>query len=109
MKLSWSPRSQPLEIEACWAEGASLSRLRSKLSQRSELRQFPTVSGLVVVGDDLPWVEGLVYLGCQQSLYLPTRWQPNLPLEWLIARLREHSPAPWVLLPPGRAIGLNPP
>jgi hypothetical protein len=107
MKLEWLPRQHPLEIAAAWAEGSTRKKWAPLLQNRTDLRQVATSSGLLAIGPELPWLPGLTYLGLQQGVYLPTLVQPNLPLDWLVARLRRHSPPPWLLLPPGRAIGLT--
>jgi len=95
-------------VEACWAEGPLVSKLEAKIGQRKDLRVARFKEGLLAIGPNLPWLSGLTYLGRQQSLYLPTLWEPNLPVDWLQARLELSGNPPWLLLPPGRAMGLNP-
>ena len=107
MQLSWSLREEPLAIEGCWADGAAAQQLRKKLPAGSSLRAVLQGSRLVVLGAEVPWVDQLVYLGRQQLIYLPTLWEPNLPYEWLVARLTKLGPPPWALIPPGQALGLS--
>lgn len=108
MRLTWSPRIQPLPVEGCWAEGPeTLQLLRKKLKPGRGLRLAQGETCWVVLGEQLPWAEGLVYLGRQDLLYLPTLWQPDLPLDWLTARLQKLGTPPWALVPPARALGLG--
>ncbi|MBS2040313.1 hypothetical protein JST97_35325 [bacterium] len=109
MKLSWSSRAHPLAIEGAWAQGAAAQQLQRKIRERGlnlQCLDFPE-QGLVVLGDDLPWVEQLTYLGRQGQIYTPTVLQPDLPLEWLAEGLARKGPPPWVLLPEGRVLSLR--
>lgn len=107
MKLTWSPRAQPLAVEGCWAEGPVADQLRAKIRHRG-LKNLSAdfEGGLVLLGEQIPWVESLTYLGREGQIYLPTLWSPDLPHEWLLAGLKKKGPGPWVLLPPGRVLGL---
>lgn len=112
LELHWTPREAPLSVEGCLAEGESAQRLRHNLARREatsrkKFRAVEVEEGVLLLGPDLPWVEGLVYLGRVGSLYLPTLWQPNLPVEWLEARLKDFGDPPWALLPSGKVIGLS--
>ena len=110
MQLNWSLRSQPLEVEGCWAEGLSLAQLQKKLMsdpRRKALRAVQTGPLLVLLGADIPWVENLIYLGRRDLIYLPTLWEPDVPYEWLLAKLKALGHPPWALIPPGRALGLS--
>jgi len=103
VRLTWSPRIQPLPVQGCWAEGTdTIERLRKKLQPGRGLRLAQGESCWVVLGEQVPWVEGLTYLGRQDLLYLPTLWQPDLPLDWLTARLQKLGPPPWALIPTSR-------
>ena len=66
--------------------------------------RFP--DGLVVLGSEVPWVDGLTYLGREGRVYLPTTAQPNLPSEWLEAGLQHKAPGPWILLPEDQVLTL---
>ena len=107
MKLTWRKRSQPLKVEGCLAEGAAGQELRRKLLERSGLRAVECDDLVVALGADAPWVDGAVFLGREGNLYLPTLWEPELPLSWVIAGLHELGEAPWLLLPDGRVLGLS--
>lgn len=96
-----------MPVEGCWAEGQAALLLRKKIRPDLGLRGVTFGSLLVLLGGNVPWVDSLVYLGRQEMLYLPTLWQPDLPYEWLVARLSQLGPPPWALIPPGRALGLS--
>ena len=107
MKLTWSARAQPLAVEGCWAEGEAAEQLRAKLRQRGQKNLCAEFEqGLVVLGEQIPWIESLTYLGREGQIYMPTVWRPDLPHEWLLAGLSKKVPGPWVLLPPDRVLGL---
>jgi hypothetical protein len=107
VQLTWSLRDQPLPVEGCWAEGAAVAQLQKKMRPGLGLRAVSHGSQMVVLGCEIPWVDGLIYLGRVELLYLPTLWQPDLPYEWLLARLGKLGHSPWALVPPGRALGLS--
>lgn len=115
MRLEWSRRIDPRPVEGCWAEGEAARKLSQKLKAGSGLRAVTGQQLLVVLGTEVPWVDGLIYLGRRDLLYLPTLWEPNLPYDWLVARLRALGHPPWALLPPAqdcprraaRALGLS--
>ena len=109
MNLEWVAREHPLAPEACWAEGPVIQALKDKIvaSTRKDLRLAQSDDVLVVIGPDLPWVDGLVYLGREGELYLPTLWKPNVPIAWISARLRQLGPAPWALVRSGKVLELN--
>ncbi len=109
MKLEWLPREQPLPVEGCWVEGAAAESLGKRLRDgpAAGLRVALGEGRLVVLGAEPPWIEGAIFLGRDQGLYLPTLWQPNVPIAWILARLRQLGEPPWALVPPGRAMGLS--
>ena len=48
------------------------------------LRGLATNDALLLIGDDLPWVDGVRYLGCPSDcpgLWMETTLEPSLPLE----------------------------
>jgi len=109
LELSWSARTLPLVVEACWAEGKVTRALQARLARgyRPDLRAAQVGGVLVLLGSDLPWVEGLTYLGREGNLFLPTLWQPSLPAAWIEARLHDFGDAPWALVPSGTVVGLS--
>lgn len=55
---------------------------------------------LVVIGADLPWVDGVRFVGlAHPGLWLDTRTEPQVPLPWLAARLVKQGPVAWVREP----------
>lgn len=107
MNLSWSARAQPLAVEGCYAEGGAALELQTKLTERRlQLQTARFDTGLVVLGAEVPWVDGGIYLGREGQLYMPTMWQPNLPYEWLVAGLSKKAAGPWVLLTDQRLLSL---
>jgi hypothetical protein len=89
MKLAWRPREEPLSPEALIATGdARLSVIRRLLELDDvALEKMSGVDGegvIVVIGPDLPWADGVRYLGrdaAARSLLLPTNQRPNIPLD----------------------------
>lgn len=109
MRLTWSPRARPLKVEGAWAQGEAVQELRRKMQRRGlnlQCLDFPDRS-LVVLGEEVPWVEQLTYLGREGQIYTPTMWQPDLPLEWLAEGLLKLAAPPWLLLPEGRVLSLR--
>lgn len=109
MKLEWWPRELPLPVEGCWVQGKAAEALRHRLLRRSVagLRVASAAGGLIVIGAEPPWVDGAVFLGREQGLYLPTLLRPSVPVAWIVAYLNRLGEAPWALLPPGQVVGLS--
>jgi hypothetical protein len=91
MEVRWVPRLAPLSPEGALAAGPAAERLVRRLLQLPDeaLARLVGVAGpgLVVVcapdAEDLPWVDGLVYLGrdpAAPALLIPTALCPNVPL-----------------------------
>ena len=110
--VSWVPREVPLPPRAATATGAALGRLveRLRLLPEDRLARLEAVAGddlLVVLGAeaDLPWVDGLVYLGRSDqapSLLLPTAVEPSIPEPVFERALRRRAGAaapPLAVLP----------
>lgn len=101
-------------VEGVLAEGEAAIYLAQKLVERSRenLSGVRFAGGLVILGpaEDLPWVDGAIFLGRPSALkpvYLPTHREPQFPLEWMEGALRSQCPPPWVLLEDGRVVGLG--
>ena len=107
MKLTWRKRSQPLKVEGCLAEGAAGQELRRKLLERGGLQAVGCDGIVVALGEEPPWVDGAVFLGRKGNLYLPTLWEPELPISWIVAGLTKLGEPPWLLLPDGRVLGMS--
>lgn len=103
--LRWIEREPPLSPVAGLARGTARATWIAALRTRLQLgwSGVGNASLIVVIGEDLPWVDGVDWLGRDPrapGLYLPTLLRPDLPLD-LVARaaLRAVGRAPVVLLP----------
>lgn len=110
LTLRWSFREPPLEAAAALASGDVALALAARMLTLSDehLARLTAVAGLrrlLILGatDDLPWVEGVAYLGRSPkapSLLLPTLFAPNWPeplLENAVRRVRAEELGPWAL------------
>jgi hypothetical protein len=105
-EINWETRAQPLTPVGAGARGRSAIALGLRLLKYSddELAQLKGVVGeetMVVLGatELLPWVDGIVYLGrndSSSSLLLPTTYVPNVHVSLLenalLARHKGHAP-----------------
>ena len=93
--VRWVPRSEPLAPFACVARGAAAQALgRALLAwDAARLARIKACAGddlllLLGEGPDLPWQEGITYLGRDEAaphLLLPTSRRPDVPVD-LFAR-----------------------
>lgn len=94
----------------CTAVGPAALRLAERLLEAPRpLSGVQAGDRLVLLGDDLPWVDGVVYLGRESPLdpvLLPTHLQPDWPASWISEVLRRRSKPPWAVVP-GAIIGLS--
>lgn len=115
----WTPREPPLTPVAVAAVDAAASALARRLLDRDDasLRALRGVAAidrplLVVLGDDLPWVDGALYLGSPDAcprLLTPTVHAPILPEALLERALRRRFPAAeglLAVLPPDTVVPL---
>jgi len=89
LPVSFRPRATPLAPVAVAARGRAAAALATRLARRDDagLARLSGVSGpgfLLVIGaaEDLPWIDGVVYLGkdpAAPSLLLPTALEPDVP------------------------------
>lgn len=127
IQIRWSPRHVPLVPTAALAAGAGAVHLARRLAEgpAEELAHLEgVVSGdlLLLLGgpDRLPWVDGIVYLGCDpeaQRLLMPTTHAPSVhPLlveRALVARFPQAAVPlaiiPWlgIVLPAGGAMPID--
>jgi hypothetical protein len=102
LPLRWRVREPPLEPAAAAATGEAARALAERLLEWPDerlggLRGVAGEAVLVVVGDALPWVDGVQYLGRDAEapgLFLPTTLVPAVPLP-LVERavmLRRRTP-----------------
>lgn len=113
--IAWSDRSVPLAPAGAWADGDVAVRLADRLlrmpvTARTRLEGVSTEDTLVVFGaaEDLPWVDGITYLGrdpAAPSLLVPTRQSPNVSMALLGAAIGGGPCA--VLLDPPRIVSLS--
>jgi len=118
---SFAGRAEPLRPCAAVAEGEAARRLAQRLLAKDDeaLARLSGAAGSGLVAllgaeDDLPWADGVVYLGrdpAAPALLLPTALAPLAPLElWeraLLAALDAPALPVAVLLAPLRAISLG--
>jgi hypothetical protein len=88
LPVHWSLRAQPLAPAAACATGAVAAKLVRRLLQRSDealtrLRGVASPRLIALLGDEaeLPWVDGVIYLGRDldaPSLLMPTQRQPDV-------------------------------
>ena len=121
--LAWTPRAAPLAPRAVAADGATAYALGRRLLALGDagLARLSAVAApglLVVLGEELPWVDGVTYLGSDPlapSLLLPTALAPTVPvaaLERAVARKRPGRvavlPSPTRLVPCDAARAIDP-
>jgi hypothetical protein len=115
MKVVFTVSDRPRPIEAALAHGGAASRLAARLlalddAKLQTLRGVGAPSLLIVAGDDLPWVDGVVYLGRDRAapqLYLPTTHEPAVPSSLIaraISRRYPRLPPPFAVLDEPRLI-----
>jgi hypothetical protein len=90
LALAWRPRDAPRAVTALVAEGPVAEALRARLralpdAALAALRGVGDAHHVVLLGApaDLPWVDGVRYLGrCPEApgLTLPTAQDPTVPL-----------------------------
>jgi hypothetical protein len=89
----WQPRREPAEPQAAVAWGEAARRLHARLlllpiEQAVRLHATANRDVLVVAGasPDLPWVDGVEYAATDErapGLWLPTSWEPEVPIDLL--------------------------
>ncbi|MGR3885749.1 bpX5 domain-containing protein [Pseudomonas sp. 1152_12] len=90
---AWRPRQVPADPEAAVAWGDVARRLHARLlllADEQAARLHATANGdvLVVTGAavDLPWVDGVEYAAAHPGapgVWLPTSWEPTVPVDVL--------------------------
>ena len=121
MNVGWVRRPSPLEPIAVTGRGSVATRLAARILAHGigDLRGFAAEDTLFVTGADLPWVDGVTYLGVDpvaSALWTPTLLGPShhpalvlraiqtqLGLDGAVAVL----PAAGVVLPVSRARRLD--
>ena len=80
--IVWSRREPPLAAAAVVATGNALSSLRTATIRGLERQELRAVGGddwLVVLGSELPWADGSIYLGWDSGILVPTTALPSPP------------------------------
>jgi hypothetical protein len=110
--LSWTRRDVPLDPVAVTCRQDDADELLAATLRRvlagHELRLAIGAGGSVVLGagGDLPWFDGAVYLGWDRGALVPTSRAPSLPVDLVLASLRDRLPVghglvvvlPWAML-----------
>ncbi len=101
LPVAFRPRAAPLVPVAVAACGAAAFALAARLAERDDaaLARLSGVGGeglLVVIGEaaDLPWVDGVVYLGRDPgapALLLPTALEPDVPAPLFERAILAHA------------------
>jgi hypothetical protein len=111
LAVTWAPRAEPLVARAVAATGDAAIALGHRLAAQGDaaLARLTAVAGdrvLVTLGSagDLPWCDGVVYLGSEPSapaLLMPTALAPSLPAALLerAVRARLAAAGPIAVLP----------
>jgi hypothetical protein len=126
ISVTWTPRDVPLAPRAVAAVGEVSRALGRRLAMLDDasLRALAALASrdvLVVVGDEneLPWIDGVTYLGRDESapdLLLPTAMAPSVPpaiLEMAVkARCAGAAPvavlsSPSLIVPCGEARSID--
>lgn len=109
--MIWRPRFTPLVSVGVAARGTAATSLAHRLLREPDsLSQYKAVGApglLVILGEEkqLPWVDGVVYLGHEPqspSLLFPTNLEPSVPVALLERALahQHHGPCALLLDPP---------
>ncbi|WP_123579038.1 MULTISPECIES: bpX5 domain-containing protein [Pseudomonas] len=111
----WRARREAGQPQAAVAWGDVAARLHARLlrmpeDQTARLQATANRDVLIVTGhvDDLPWVEGVDY-ACSEpaapGLWLPTSWEPDMPVDLMgQALLDRFARAPLLLWHAPRAV-----
>lgn len=100
--VTWSPRSEPLVPCACIARGPIARTLGHTMLtwDATRLARVKACAGegvLVLLGEsaDLPWSDGVVFLGRDPAaphLLLPTNRRPDVPVDLFARAVAAHLP-----------------
>ena len=117
ISIQWKPRPFPLTPCGAVALEAAATRLAQYLlacpqARLDKLRGVAGTALITILGDtaDLPWVEGIRYLGQDAQapgLLLPSNRKPVLPIELLTAAIGRQTTPLTLLDKPPRLIPLD--
>jgi hypothetical protein len=107
--VRWVDREPPLAPSGVAPRGDAARELAAKLADRGDLRGVAGAGLVVVLGTELPWVDGAIWLGVDPlapGLYLPTTRRPEDPIEWVEAAVLREVSRPAALLEDGAVVPL---
>lgn len=107
--MRWVDREPPLVPVAVAARGEVARKLAEKLVGR-DVRGVAGPGIVVALGTQLPWVDGVTWLGVDPlapGLYLPTARRPEDPIEWVEAAVLRQVSRPAALLEDGTVVPLE--
>ena len=110
MRPHWIPREPPLVPAALWAAGETLHLLENRLHGLSDRRLqrlscVRTREGMLLLGDDLPWLEGVVWLGRDPeaaNVWMPVHLATDIPAGVLELACLARCGGPVALIPEAR-------
>jgi hypothetical protein len=85
--ITWARREPPLAAVAVAGTGNLREATKTRLAGGAMLRAAVSDDWILVLGEDLPWAEGAIYLGRDEGLLVPTTLRPSLPAGILRAAL----------------------
>jgi hypothetical protein len=92
--LQWDLRDPPLAPVAMLCRGTAASALARALFyddvRRSKCVMVGSGDVVVTIGEDLPWVDGAIWLGRVDGLLLPTTLKPSVAPSLVLDALFRH-------------------
>jgi hypothetical protein len=116
VRIAFTPRNEILEPAAVAGAGPVALALARRLMAHGSVERFTGVAAaslVIAIGDDLPWVDGVTYLGRDPQaplLLLPTQLEPSARIDLveraLSMRAKGVSPPLAILASPPRIVSL---
>lgn len=104
----WRTRTTPLDPAGACATGPAARTLAraavDRIAGGALLRAAVGADVLVLVGDDLPWVDGVAYLGWDGGALVPTTLEPTTHPDLLRRAAAGPDPSRLVVLQPGATL-----
>lgn len=107
-QVTWTPRDHPLEVVAVCGFDAVAAGLRAVAAVRSRpgapFRVAEADDAVVLLGHekDLPWLDGVTYLGWEGEVLVPTTLVPTPPADLVRPLLARGSDL--IVLVPGHVL-----
>ena len=103
-RVRWIRAEPPLPVIAVAGKGAVGERLAERAATRDSVTIDVASPWTVLRGEDLPWVDGVIYLGALEegALLVPVLDNPDAPPDLVLAavrRLASPDSGPFALLP----------